>query len=166
MKSPREPSITMERSSSSNWVKSVRRLNAHLVLNIGQKESCIASADNALTKEKFDASSKPYYVIKMEKSQGAKHGKSQEQCDNFKANESLGHAKKKGYASISKKTSKGRLVSQFTDCNWLDRRKCMYLNSPLLEDKSDTATRRERLRYENNWTLSVNGQGPTSRDEN
>ena len=31
----------------------------------------------------------------------------------------------------------------------------------LLEEKSYTATRRERLRYENSWALGINGQGPT-----
>ena len=35
------------KSSYSNWVESLRRPNAHPVLNVGQKESCIAPADNA-----------------------------------------------------------------------------------------------------------------------
>ena len=34
------------------------------------------------------------------------------------------------------------IVSQLTDCNWMDRRKCIYLNGLLLEDKSYTATRK------------------------
>ena len=70
----------------------------------------------------------------------------------------------------SGKIWKGRLVSQFTECNWLDRRKCKYLDSLRVEDKSGTATRRERSRCEKNWKLSANGPwprpGPMDKREN
>ena len=45
--SPRKSSTTWAVSSSSNYVKSLPRRNARPVLSIGQREFCIASADNA-----------------------------------------------------------------------------------------------------------------------
>ena len=58
-----------------------------------------------MTKEKFDLLSIPCFIsvvpkIKMGASRGAKHGESQEQCDHFKAVESLRNAKKKGFSTI------------------------------------------------------------------
>ena len=40
--------------------------------------------------------------------------------------------------------------------------KCRYMDHLELEDKSHTATRRERQRNENNWKLTINAQGPVS----
>ena len=40
--------------------------------------------------------------------------------------------------------------------------KCRQLDQLALEDKSYTATRRERQRYENIWKLSVNAQALVS----
>ena len=169
VKSPREPSRTWERSSSSNWVKSLRRLHALPVLNIGQKEYCIASADNAyfrqkskkrMMKEQFNALSIPCYVIKRGQSRGAKRGKSQDQWDHFKAREFLRHAKKKGYSSSLERFQKEDLYrNSQTAIGWAEEQ-CIFLDSLAFEDKSYTATRRERSRYENNGKLSVNGQEP------
>ena len=72
-KSPREPSTTWERS----------RRNAHPGPNIGKEESC--QKQKRMTKEQFDLLTIPFYIKKMGASRGAKHGKSQEPCDNFKA---------------------------------------------------------------------------------
>ena len=49
----------------------------------------------------FDALSTLYNIVKKNCLPGAKHGRSQEQCDHFEANESTRRAKKKGFDSIT-----------------------------------------------------------------
>ena len=113
-----------------------------------------------MTKEKFDALSIPYDVIRMGKSRGAKHGKTQEHRDVFKANESLRHTNNIGFSSFLESFQiEDSYRNSQTAIGWTEE-KCIYLDSLLLENQSYTATRKERLRYENGWMLSVNGHGP------
>ena len=102
----------------------------------------------------------PFFIVKKGTSRGAKHGKSQEQHDHFKANESLRHAKQEQYSSILLRFQEDELYLKAQIAIGWTEEHCKYLDSLLLEDKSYTATRRERVRYESNWTLGSNGQGP------
>ena len=97
--------------------------------------------------EKIDALSIPYYVIKMGTSRGAILGKTQEQCDHFKADASVRHARNKGHSSSLErlKTEDSYRNSQ-TAIGWTEEKR-IYLDSLFLEDTKYTATKRERSRY-------------------
>ena len=112
------------------------------------------------TKEEFDALSIHYFVVKKGHSRGAKQGQSQEQYDHFKANESTRHAKKKGCDSILRRFQNDELYRNYQLVIGWTEEHCQYLDSLMFMDFSNTATRKERLRYENNFFLGINGQGP------
>ena len=127
-------------SSSSNFVKSLQQRNARLVLNIGQRESRKGRGT----------------------SRGAKHGMSEEQCDHCKAVDCLRKAKKDQFGSILERFYKQDSYRESQMAIGWTEEKCRCLDQLALEDKSCTATRRERTRYENNWKLTTNAQGPVS----
>ena len=99
-----------------------------------------------MTKKKCDLLSKPYFIIENEASRGAKHGMSEEQYDHCKAVDSLQNAKRKGVQVD---------VRSFFFFLRLLRESRRQMGQLALEDKSYTAIRRERTRYENNWRSSV-----------
>ena len=78
----------------------------------------------------------------------------------FKASESRRHAKKKGYDSITlgfqgdEQDRNSQLAIGWTEEHY------QHWDSLKAIDFSFSATRKERARYENNYTLGVNGQGP------
>ena len=99
-------------------------------------------------KDQFEILSIFWYIVKKNYSRGAKHGRSQEQYGHFKANESTRHAKKKTFSLLRKdfrKTNCTEILSQYLD---------------LVMANASTYTRKERQRYENKYSLGVNGQGP------
>ena len=153
MRSPTAQIIAWERSSYSNWVKSLRRLNAHPVLNCRQNSKDERRKNNL-------THCQPFFFHKKGTSREAKHGTSQEQVDHFKANESR-HAMMRGYSSVLERFQNDDVYRNSQIAIGWTEEKWTYLDSLLLEDKSHTSTRRERIRYENNWALGMNGQGPT-----
>ena len=94
--------------------------------------------------------------MKMNSLRVAKHGRSQQQYDHFRANESTRHAKKEKvfvhYGKILESTNCIR-NSQLAIA-WTEEH-CQYVDSLMAIDFSHTATRNE-----NNYSLGVNGQGP------
>ena len=93
-------------------------------------------------------------------SRGAKHGLTQAQYDHFKANESTRHAKKKQHSSITDRWHRDELCRNSEIAIGWTEEYCQYLDSFMSSVFSDTATRKERERYENNYTLGVNSQRP------
>ena len=92
--------------------------------------------------------------MKKNYSRGAKHGRSQEQYDHFKANESLRHAKKKNLLSITDRWQKDELHrNSQVAIGWTEEH-CQYLDSLMAIDFSFTTARKERERYENNGQIS------------
>ena len=55
----------------------------------------------------------PFFIAKKGTSRGAKHGKSQEQVNHFKANESRRHAIKKGFLSILESFQNDKLYRMY-----------------------------------------------------
>ena len=100
--------------------------------------------------------------MKKGASRGARHGRYEEQCDHYQAKMCLRKAKNKQLESILERFQKqdSNRESQMA-IGWTEE-KCRYLNQLALEDKSCTATRRERQRYENKLKLTLNAQGPVS----
>ena len=102
-----------------------------------------------MTKEKFDLLSIPYFSIKKGASRGARHGKSEEQCAYHQAVQCLRKVKKNHFGSVLERVQTSRLLSRIANAD-------TWTNSYWMEDKSCTATRRERQRYEKNWKLMIN----------
>ena len=127
------------------------RAGRNLVLHLRTMPIAIQK-EKHMTKEKFDLLSIHHHIKQMRTSRGANRGKSQEQCDRFNANEAIRHARKKGYLSILDRVFKGRLVSQLTDGNWVNGRKCIFLAQLALE-KTD----RTRLPEENVQDSRITG---------
>ena len=94
-----------------------------------------------------------------------KHGKSQEQVDHFKANESRRHALKMDISSILERFQVHGLHRNSQVANGWTEEKIVHLDSLPLEDKSYTATRKQRLRYENNWEGAGPMLGPMKKRE-
>ena len=111
-------------------------------------------------KDQFEILSIPQYIVKKNCSRGAKHGRTQEQYDHFKANESTRHAKKKYLLSITDRIQRDEFYrhSQLA-IGWTEEH-CQHLDSLMSTDFSHTPTKKERELHENNHTLGVNNQRP------
>ena len=103
----------------------------------------------------------PFFIIQVGTSRGAKHGKSEEQLDHSKANVYLPRGKKQEHSAILDKfqNQASYLDSQMTT-GCAEEEKSRELYRLASDDTSCTATTGHRSRYENDWKLSVNGQGP------
>ena len=91
-------------------------------------------------------------------SRGARHGRSEEQCVHHQAKMCLRKAANNQFSSILERFQKQDSCRESQGAIGWTEEKCRYLELAL-EDKSYTATRRERQRYENNWKLRLNAQG-------
>ena len=100
--------------------------------------------------------------MKQNYSRGAKHGRTQEQYDHFKANESTRNALKKEYLSMTDRCHRDELHRHFQIAVAWTEEYCQCLDSFMSIDSTCTASRKECGRYGNNLTLGVNGQRPKS----
>ena len=114
------------------------------------------------TKEDFDALPIPYIVKRI-----IFAGHSMEKLNSnaivAKANESTQHAKKRNFTSFLERFHNDDLHRHSQIAMGRTEEHCKYLDSLVLIGFSCTAARKERQRYENNYTLGINGQGPKPR---
>ena len=75
---------------------------------------------------------------------------------------SLRKTRNKQFEVILERLQKQDSYREKQIANGWTEEKCRYLDQLALEDKSDTATRKERQRYENNWKLALNAHGLVS----
>ena len=115
-----------------------------------------------MTKEKFDLLSYLTSSWREAHLAGARHGKSEEQFDDHQATLCLRKAQKNQCGSVIERFQKQDSDRESPMANGWTEEKCRYLDQLALEDKSYTATRRERQRYKNNWKLTINAQGHVS----
>ena len=97
----------------------------------------------------FEIMSVTYYVLRMDYSRGARHGQTQWQYDNWKAQDAKRHAERKHGSIVLRKYRNSQISVGWTE------KYCRYLDSIASVDISHTATWSERSRYENNLTLGI-----------
>ena len=112
-----------------------------------------------LTKEKFDALTIPYFVIKKGTRHGALCGKTEAQREYRQAKDSSKKAIKNNYSSIVHRFQQQDTHPGSQQAIVWDEDICRRLDKIASEDNSYIATWCERQRDENHWKLAINAQG-------
>ena len=103
----------------------------------------------------------PYFVTKKGSFRGARHGKTDDQREYHQVRVSLRKAKRNNFKAVPERFQKQDSRESQIAIGWTEDT-CKPLDQIANEDRSHTATKSERQRYENNWKLGLNAKGPIS----